>query len=117
MRRRKSKIYAHLGQVTNDDVCVLIADFFMRVNSVTWSIVSGICNKKLTIIFRNDGIRKNAGNVAQEGFGKFGSAGGHKNMARAEIMLTQLKDQVDSKDDEKVLNWIINRTARRAEKK
>jgi nanoRNase/pAp phosphatase (c-di-AMP/oligoRNAs hydrolase) len=61
MRRRKGKVYIHLGHVVNPDVCVLIADFFMRVNTVTWSIVSGICDKKLTIIFRNDGIRKNAG--------------------------------------------------------
>jgi nanoRNase/pAp phosphatase (c-di-AMP/oligoRNAs hydrolase) len=117
MRRRKGKIYVHLGNVVNPDVCVLIADFFMRVNTVTWSIVSGICDKKLIIIFRNDGIRKNAGNVAREGFGKLGNAGGHKNMARAEIALDDLKEHVDTRDDNRVLSWIINRTARRAEPK
>ncbi|MGD8962062.1 MAG: DHH family phosphoesterase [Desulfobacterales bacterium] len=117
MRRRKGKVYVHLGNVVNPDVCVLIADFFMRVNTVTWSIVSGICEKKLTIIFRNDGIRKNAGKVAKEGFGLLGNAGGHKNMARAEIVLGKLKDHVDVKDDKKILSWIIGRTARRAEPK
>jgi nanoRNase/pAp phosphatase (c-di-AMP/oligoRNAs hydrolase) len=117
MRQRKGKVYVHLGNVVNPDVCVLIADFFMRVNTVTWSIVSGICEKKLTIIFRNDGIRKNAGKVAKEGFGTFGNAGGHKNMARAEIMLSELKNHVDVKDDKKLLSWIIGRTARRAEPK
>ncbi|MGD9056427.1 MAG: DHH family phosphoesterase [Desulfobacterales bacterium] len=117
MRRRKGKVYVHLGNVVNPDVCVLIADFFMRVNTVTWSIVSGICEKKLTIIFRNDGIRKNAGKVAKEGFGMLGNAGGHKNMARAEIAIGDLKDRVDVKDDKKLLSWIIGRTARRAEPK
>jgi len=117
MRRRKGKVYIHLGNVVNPDICVLIADFFMRVNTVTWSIVSGICDKKLTIIFRNDGIRKNAGKVAKEGFGKLGNAGGHKNMARAEIALNELKEQVDARDDNRLLSWIINRTARRAEPK
>ncbi len=117
MRRRKGKVYVHLGNVVNPDVCVLVADFFMRVNTVTWSIVSGICEKKLTIIFRNDGIRKNAGKVAKEGFGMLGNAGGHKNMARAEIVLSKLKDHVDVKDDKKLLSWIIGRTARRAEPK
>jgi nanoRNase/pAp phosphatase (c-di-AMP/oligoRNAs hydrolase) len=117
MRRRKGKVYVHLGNVVNPDVCVLIADFFMRVNTVTWSIVSGICDKKLTIIFRNDGIRKNAGKVAKEGFGMLGTAGGHKNMARAEIALSELKDRVDTRDDKKLLTWIIGRTARRAEPK
>jgi nanoRNase/pAp phosphatase (c-di-AMP/oligoRNAs hydrolase) len=117
MRRRKGKVYIHLGNVVNPDICVLIADFFMRVNTVTWSIVSGICDKKLTIIFRNDGIRKNAGKVAKEGFGKLGNAGGHKNMARAEIALNELKENVDARDDNKLLSWIIGRTARRAEPK
>ncbi len=117
MRRRKGKVYIHLGNVVNPDICVLIADFFMRINTVTWSIVSGICDKKLTIIFRNDGIRKNAGKVAGEGFGKLGNAGGHKNMARAEIALNDLKEHVDARDDNRLLSWIINRTARRAEPK
>ena len=117
MRRRKGKVYVHLGSVVNPDVCVLIADFFMRVNTVTWSIVSGICDKKLIIIFRNDGIRKNAGKVAKEGFGKLGNAGGHKNMARAEIALNDLKNHVDFRDDKKMQSWIIARTARRAEPK
>jgi nanoRNase/pAp phosphatase (c-di-AMP/oligoRNAs hydrolase) len=117
MRRRKGKVYVHLGPVVNPDICVLIADFFMRINTVTWSIVSGICDKKLTIIFRNDGIRKNAGKVAKEGFGMLGNAGGHKNMARAEIALSELKDLVDTRDNKKLLSWIIGRTARRAEPK
>ena len=117
MRRRKGKVYIHLGNVVNPDICVLIADFFMRVNTVTWSIVSGTCDKKLTIILRNDGIRKNAGKVAKEGFGKLGNAGGHKNMARAEIALSRLKEHVDARDDNRLLSWIIGRTARRAEPK
>ena len=117
MRKRKSKVYVHLGNVVSPDVCVLVADFFMRINTVTWSIVSGIGEKKLTIIFRNDGIRKNAGKVAKDGFGKLGNAGGHKNMARAEIALNDLKKQVDVRDDKKVQSWIIARTARRAEPK
>ena len=117
MRRRKGKVYIHLGNVVNPDICVLIADFFMRVNTVTWSIVSGTCDKKLTIILRNDGIRKNAGKVAKEGFGKLGNAGGHKNMARAEIALNDLKEHVDVRDDNRVLSWIIGRTARRVEPK
>jgi nanoRNase/pAp phosphatase (c-di-AMP/oligoRNAs hydrolase) len=117
MRRRKGKVYIHLGHVVNPDICVLIADFCMRINTVTWSIVSGTCDRKLTIIFRNDGIRKNAGKVAKEGFGKLGNAGGHKNMARAEIALNELKEHVDARDDNRLLSWIINRTARRAEPK
>ncbi|UCF92701.1 MAG: DHH family phosphoesterase [Desulfobacterales bacterium] len=107
LRRRKGKVFVHLGPVVNPDVCVLLADFFLRIDTINWSIVSGTFNKKLIIILRNDGIRKNAGKVAMEGFGQIGSAGGHKNMARAEIELAELKDQVDAKDEKKLLRWII----------
>ncbi|MBE9543639.1 MAG: DHH family phosphoesterase [Proteobacteria bacterium] len=117
MRLRKGRAYIHLGPVVNPDVCVIIADFFMRIISVSWTIVSGICDKKLVVIFRNDGIRKNAGNVAQKSFGQFGSAGGHRNMARAEVALSDLPQQIDFRDDKKLLRWLINRVERRAGKK
>jgi len=114
MRLRKGRVYVHLGPVVNPDVCVIIADFFMRIVSVTWSIVSGTYDKKLIVIFRNDGIRKNAGNVAKKSFGQFGSAGGHKNMARAEIPLSDLSEQVDIRDEKKLLKWLINHVEKRA---
>ena len=117
MLLRKGRVFVHLGPVVNPDICVIIADFFMRIVSVTWSIVSGTYDKKLVIIFRNDGIRKNAGNVAKKGFGQFGSAGGHKNMARAEIALADLSEQIDFRDEKKLLKWLINRVEKRAGKK
>lgn len=116
MRIRKDRVFVHLGAVVNPDICVIIADFFMRINSVTWSIVSGSCDKKLVVIFRNDGIRRNAGKVAKESFGQFGSAGGHKNMARAEVALSDLKGLVDYRDEKRFLRWFINRVERRAGK-
>jgi len=116
MRLRKDRVFVHLGAVVNPDICVIIADFFMRINSVTWSIVSGSCEKKLVVIFRNDGIRRNAGKVAKESFGQFGSAGGHKNMARAEVALSDLKELVDYRDEKRFLRWFISRVERRAGK-
>jgi len=115
-RMRKCKAFVHLGTVVNPDVCVLIADFFMRVDSVTWSIISGIYDKKLIVIFRNDGIRKNAGTVAHDAFGFIGSAGGHKSMARAELPVADLKEHTDYKDDKKLLRWIMSRIERKAGK-
>jgi len=114
MRLRKGRVYVHLGPVVNPDVCVIIADFFMRIVSVRWSIVSGTYDKKLIVIFRNDGIRKNAGNVAKKSFGQFGSAGGHKNMARAEIPLSDLSNQIDIRDEKKLLKWLILHVEKRA---
>jgi len=116
-RMRKGRLFAHLGRVVNPDVCVLIADFFMRVNSVNWSIISGIYDRKVVLVFRNDGLRKNAGTVAKESFGHIGSAGGHKSMARAEIALADLRGVVERQDNKKFLNWIINAVEKKAGKK
>jgi nanoRNase/pAp phosphatase (c-di-AMP/oligoRNAs hydrolase) len=109
MRMNRGRVFVHLGPVVNPDVCVLVADFFMRVNPVTWTIVSGCYNNLLILIFRNDGIRKNAGKMAQKSFCELGSAGGHKSMARAEIPIEALNGLVDYKDNKKLLQWIIKR--------
>jgi nanoRNase/pAp phosphatase (c-di-AMP/oligoRNAs hydrolase) len=109
-RIHQRKLISHLGRVPNPDICVLLADFFMRIDSVHWSIVSGLFEKKLVIILRNDGLRKDAGKLAQAGFGSLGSAGGHKSAARAEIPLSALKDLIDVKDAAKVIQWLISRT-------
>ncbi|MEJ5357780.1 MAG: DHH family phosphoesterase [Desulfobacterales bacterium] len=115
MRRRKNRIFAHLGPVSNPDVCVILADFFMRIHTVSWSIVSGICERRLVVIFRNDGVRGSAGLLAQACFGSLGSAGGHATMARAEIPLAEIRDPaLDPKDPRRTLHWIIARIERRS---
>jgi nanoRNase/pAp phosphatase (c-di-AMP/oligoRNAs hydrolase) len=117
MKKRKGRIFAHLGHVINPDVCVLIADFYMRISNVLWSIVSGVYANKLIIIIRNDGLRKNAGNVVKASFGNIGSAGGHKSMARAEIMLSDLEDFAKIEDEKRIQNWIIHRIESHSGKK
>jgi nanoRNase/pAp phosphatase (c-di-AMP/oligoRNAs hydrolase) len=109
-RLKKGKVFVYLGPVVNPDVCVLIADFFMGVDRITWSIVSGVWQDKLVLIFRNDGIRKDAGKVAKQSFGPMGTAGGHKSMARAEIPISELQGGLDLKNNKRVLAWIIKKT-------
>ncbi|MBW1697299.1 MAG: DHH family phosphoesterase [Deltaproteobacteria bacterium] len=113
----RGRVFVHLGPITNPDICVLVADFFMKVSSVTWSIISGIYDNKLVIILRNDGIRKNAGNTAKASFGHIGSAGGHKSMARAEIQIDNLANLVDTGDEKRVLRWLIRQFEKKVAKK
>jgi len=116
-KMRKGRIFVHLGNVVNPDVCVLIADFFMRVDKATWSIVSGNYDKKLVVIFRYNGLQKHAGNIAKKAFGSIGSAGGHRSMARAEISVSEIKEMVEVKDDKAVQQWVINRIEKGDDKK
>jgi nanoRNase/pAp phosphatase (c-di-AMP/oligoRNAs hydrolase) len=117
MRKRKGRVFVHAGQVVSPDICVLLADFFIKISNINWSVVSGICGNLLVVIFRNDGLRKNAGRVAKESFGHLGSAGGHKGMARAEIPVTALNGHPDLKNDDMILKWIIGQIEKRAGKK
>ena len=107
LRVRKERAYAHLGKVKHGDICVQIADFLMRIEKINWTIVSGIYDDKLVVIFRNDGIRKNAGQTAKNAFAQLGSAGGHKSAARAEIKIKALATMVNYQDPEKLSRWIV----------
>jgi len=108
---RNHRVFSHLGNISSPDQCVIAADFFMKIVSVNWSVVSGICNNTLIIIFRNDGLRKAAGNTAKLAFSSWGSAGGHQSMARAEIPLAEFDPTLD------IARWIIERVEKNAGKK
>jgi len=107
MKLRNGRVFVYLGTVINPDVCVFLADFFMRLTYVDWSIVSGINDGKLIIVMRNDGIRKDAGKVAKQSFGEMGSAGGHKGLSRSEIPVANLPASLNTEDNKAIANWII----------
>ncbi|NOY70429.1 MAG: DHH family phosphoesterase [Deltaproteobacteria bacterium] len=106
------RFFVHLEDVETPDILVLVADFFLRVNTVTWSIVSGVYEDRIVIIFRNDGLRRDAGKVAARAFVRFGTAGGHKSMARAEFLLNEIATQVDINRPDKLGSWIKERVDR-----
>ncbi len=83
--------YIHMGEVTNPDVLVMIADFFMRLAEAAWAVVTGIYEESLIAILRNGGFSGNAGKLAGELFGEFGgTGGGHAGAARAEVRLEDI---------------------------
>ena len=90
VKASKGRAYAHVGRVGTPDILVIIADFLNRVDKFDWVLVSGIHGEKLVVIIRCDGYRKNAGKLAQNTFGEYGPAGGHREAARAEVPLKNL---------------------------
>lgn len=90
MKISKQRLYAHVGRVRNPDILVIIADFLNQVHQISWVIISGIHGERLVVIFRCDGYKKNAGKLAEKIFGTIGSAGGHREAARAEVPLKNL---------------------------
>jgi nanoRNase/pAp phosphatase (c-di-AMP/oligoRNAs hydrolase) len=90
VKSSKGRAYAHIGRVGTPDILVIIADFLNHVDKFDWVLVSGISGEKLVVILRCDGYRKNAGNFASKTFAEYGSAGGHREAARAELPLKNL---------------------------
>ena len=109
----KGTAVIHMGEVDDAATLVIMADFFMKLAEATGSLVSGILDQKLIVIFRNAGFSQDAGKLASKMFGRVGSAGGHKNMARAEIPLASIKSNGHKKMDLK--HYILHRLRRAAD--
>jgi nanoRNase/pAp phosphatase (c-di-AMP/oligoRNAs hydrolase) len=110
----------HLGRVERDDMIVQMADFCLQFEGVEWAIVSGKLEGNLVIAVRNHGIgRNNAGEVVRELFGEMGSAGGHRNMAKAVVSLKDWRAREHTLRDtaiEKRLRELFEAQIRRSSK-
>ncbi len=108
----KGVMFSHLGPVPFFDVCVQVADFFIRVENVSWALVSGVVGNTLVVIFRNDGVKKDAGYLARTAFGKMGSAGGHESMGRAQIRQDALPGGLLLSDNRGVEEFVLGSLAK-----
>jgi nanoRNase/pAp phosphatase (c-di-AMP/oligoRNAs hydrolase) len=85
---RDGLVALHLGPVERDDLIVQMADFCLQFEGVEWVAVAGKLGPNLVVAVRNHGIgHNNAGEIVKRLFGDIGSAGGHRNMAKAVIPL------------------------------
>ena len=74
-----------LGDVPRDDAIPYVADFFLQLENVRWTLVSGVVNGSFVMSVRNLGYSKNAGDFVRRFFVDIGSAGGHRAMAKAVV--------------------------------
>jgi nanoRNase/pAp phosphatase (c-di-AMP/oligoRNAs hydrolase) len=112
-----NRVFYHAGKISKPDELVVVADFFLSIAGVNWSIISGVMDRQLIVILRNDGLRKGAGNTAKEAFSKYGSAGGHKTMARAELPLHQIKKETGRIGQKFLAQWVMAQIEKNAGKK
>jgi nanoRNase/pAp phosphatase (c-di-AMP/oligoRNAs hydrolase) len=79
----------YIDKLDHPDTKVIAADYLTRIEGVSRVYASGVFEEKLVVISLN--IRSgNLDVLAQEAFGDYGSAGGHKNRARAETRLNDV---------------------------
>ena len=90
----------NLGQVARDDIIVQVADFCLQFEGVEWVAVAGKLGNDLVIAVRNYGMSgDNAGEAVKNLFADIGSAGGHRNMAKAVIKQTAWRRREGSTRD------------------
>ncbi len=115
-RRYRDRVICFLGSVESADVCVQVADFYLRVINIFYVIIAGIVKDRLIIIFRGDGYRQDCGAIARKAFGQFGTAGGHRSAARVEIPLDTFKTAMDGDISQEAMDrFLVQRLRRKRE--
>jgi nanoRNase/pAp phosphatase (c-di-AMP/oligoRNAs hydrolase) len=84
---------AFLGESPREDFIPYVADFFLQLENVKWTIISGVVNDALVISVRNLGYSRNAGEFVRKYFGDIGNAGGHRAMAKAVVPMPAFRQR------------------------
>jgi nanoRNase/pAp phosphatase (c-di-AMP/oligoRNAs hydrolase) len=84
---------AFLGTTPREDFIPYVADFYLQLENVQWTIVAGIVNGSLIMSVRNVGYSRNAGEFVRKYFQEIGNAGGHRAMAKAVVPLRAFQDK------------------------
>ena len=93
---------AFLGTIPREDFIPYVADFFLQLEDVKWTVISGIVNDTLVVSVRNLGYTRNAGELVRKLFGDIGNAGGHRAMAKAVVPLQGFIDRYGQLTDEQI---------------
>src|SRR5215208_861245 len=92
--RMQEQVYcAFLGNSPREDFIPYVADFYLQLEDVKWTLVSGIVNDSLIMSVRNLGYSRNAGEFVRKYFSDIGSAGGHRAMAKAVVPLAAFRSK------------------------
>ncbi len=93
---------AFLGTIPREDFIPYVADFFLQLEDVKWTVISGIVNDTLVVSVRNLGYTRNAGELVRKLFGEIGNAGGHRAMAKAVVPLQAFVDRFGQLTSEQI---------------
>jgi nanoRNase/pAp phosphatase (c-di-AMP/oligoRNAs hydrolase) len=93
---------AFLGPSAREDFIPYVADFFLQLEGVKWTVIGGIVDSSLVLSFRNLGYTKNAGEFARRYFAEIGSAGGHRAMAKAVVPMSAFREKYGIRDTSEI---------------
>jgi nanoRNase/pAp phosphatase (c-di-AMP/oligoRNAs hydrolase) len=93
---------AFLGEPPRDDFIPYVADFYLQLEDVQWTVVSGVVNDQMVVSVRNLGYSRNAGDFVRRWFNDIGSAGGHRTKAKAVVPLEAFQNKFATHEGSRV---------------
>jgi nanoRNase/pAp phosphatase (c-di-AMP/oligoRNAs hydrolase) len=99
---------AFLGSSPREDFIPYVADFYLQLENVKWTIVAGIVNESIVMSVRNLGYSKNAGEFVRKYFNDIGSAGGHRSMAKAVVPFSAFRAKFGNLQADQVTDKVLH---------
>jgi nanoRNase/pAp phosphatase (c-di-AMP/oligoRNAs hydrolase) len=94
-----------------EDLIAYVADFFLQLEDIKWTVVGGVVNQMLVLSVRNLGYSRNAGEFVRKYFVSLGSAGGHRSMAKAVVPNVAFREKYGALDgaalSERLLDMVV----------
>jgi nanoRNase/pAp phosphatase (c-di-AMP/oligoRNAs hydrolase) len=106
--KREQVFSAFVGEAPREDFITYAADFFLQLEDIKWTIISGIVNDSLILSVRNLGYSKNAGEFVKKWFAEIGSAGGHRAMAKAVVPIAKFREKFGEGDAAAISRAILD---------
>jgi nanoRNase/pAp phosphatase (c-di-AMP/oligoRNAs hydrolase) len=106
--KRDQVFSAFLGDAPREDFITYTADFFLQLEDIKWTIISGVVNDALILSVRNLGYSRNAGEFVKKWFAEIGSAGGHRSMAKAVMPMAKFREKFGDGDAATISRIILD---------
>lgn len=92
-RRHRNVVVVELGLLDYPDMVAEVADLFMHLNGVEWTVALGRFEDKLLLSLRTYDLGAHAGGLVRSVIGTRGTAGGHGSLAGGQVDLRSLSEE------------------------
>ncbi|WP_370518673.1 bifunctional oligoribonuclease/PAP phosphatase NrnA [Natronomonas sp. CBA1123] len=107
-RRQKDVLTTCVGELADRDALPQAADKLLEMNGVSTTLVFGYTDEMVFVSARSRDDDIDLGEVLRNAFGQIGSAGGHAEMAGAQIPVGMLLEETDEADRGEVIEETIS---------
>jgi nanoRNase/pAp phosphatase (c-di-AMP/oligoRNAs hydrolase) len=98
---------ACVGSISDRDALSQAADRLLGMDGITTTLVFGYTDETVIVSARARGAEHDLGEVLREAFGQIGSAGGHADMAGAQIPVGILTEETTPEERREVIRDVI----------